>query len=46
MFSLITFALKYEHVSTFEAAHDGSSEDTPTFEVEIKGHLRLQLSST
>ena len=48
------FALKYEHVSAFEDTSDGSSEATPTFEVEIKAplevrtefHLKLQLSCT
>ena len=30
---------KYEHVSAVETAPDGLSEDTTTFEVEIKGAL-------
>ena len=36
-FYLMTFVLKYEHVSAFEGVPDGSSESTPPFEVEIKG---------
>ena len=36
-FCLITFALKYEHVTAVEGAPDGSFENTPTFEVKIKG---------
>ena len=36
---LMTFTLKYEHVSENEGAPDGSSEDTLTFEVKIKGAL-------
>ena len=39
-------ALKYEHVSAGKGAPDGSSEGLPSFEVEIKGELRLQLSCT
>ena len=35
-FYLMTFALKYEHVIALEGAPDGSSKDTPRFEVEIK----------
>ena len=38
-FSLMTFALKYEHVSAFESAPDSSSECIPISEVEIKGVL-------
>ena len=38
-FYLMTFALKYEHVSAHEGAADDSSEGTSTFEVEIKGVL-------
>ena len=34
-------ALKHEHVSAVEGAPDGSSEGTPTFEVEIKGALEV-----
>ena len=30
---------KYEHISAVESAHDGLAEDTPIFEVEIKGAL-------
>ena len=30
---------KYEHVSAVESAPGGLSEDTPTFEAEIKGEL-------
>ena len=41
MFYLMTFALKYEHVSAVEGAPNGSSEDTPTTEVEIKGALEV-----
>ena len=37
----MTFALKYEHVSAFQGVPDGSSEGTPTFEVEIKGVLEV-----
>ena len=40
---LMTFALKYEHVSAIEGASDGSSEDTPTFEVEIKSALEVTM---
>ena len=42
-FYLMAFALKYEHVSAFEGVPDGSSEDTPTFEVEIKGILEVAI---
>ena len=35
----MTFTLKYEHFSENEGAPDGSSEDTLTFEVKIKGAL-------
>ena len=53
-FYLMMFALKYEHDRAFEGVPDGSSEETPTFEVEIKSalevrielHLKLQLSCT
>ena len=53
-FYVMMFALKYEHVSPSEGTPDGSSEETPTFEVEIKSafgvtielHLKLQLSCT
>ena len=40
-FCLITFALKYEHVTAVEGAPDGSFENTPTFEVKIKGALEV-----
>ena len=42
-FYLMTFALKYEHVSAVEGAPDGSSHRTPTFEVEIKGPLEVTI---
>ena len=42
-FYLMTFALKYEHVTAVEGAPDGSSENTPTFEVEIKGALEVTI---
>ena len=42
---LMTFTLKYEHVSVVEAAPDGSSGNTPTFEVEIKGVLKVTIES-
>ena len=53
-FQLMMFALKYEHISAFEGTSDGSSQVTPTFEVEIKAplegrtefHLKLQFSCT
>ena len=35
-FYLMTFTLKYGHVNAFEGAPNGSSEDTPTFDFEIK----------
>ena len=40
---LMTFALKYEHVSAIEGASDGLSEDTLTFEVEIKSALEVTM---
>ena len=43
MFHLMTLALKYEDVSAVESARDGSSEDTPTFEVEIKDVLEVTI---
>ena len=42
-FYLMTFALKYKHVSAFEGAPDDSSEGTHTFEVEIKGVLEVTI---
>ena len=42
-FCLITFALKYEHVTAVEGAPDGSFENTPTFEVEIKRALEVTI---
>ena len=42
-FYLMIFALKYEHVNAVEGAPDGSSEGTPTFEVEIKGELETTI---
>ena len=36
---LMTFALKYEHVSAIEGALNGSSEDTLILSAEIKGAL-------
>ena len=42
-FYLMTFTLKYEHVSAAEGAPDGSSEETPIFEVEIKGALEVTI---
>ena len=42
-FYLMTFALKYEHISAVEGAPDGSSEGTPTFEVEIKGAFEVTI---
>ena len=36
-FYLMTFTLKYEHVSAVKGAPDRSSENTPIFEAEIKG---------
>ena len=35
MFYLMMFALKYDYVSAFEGAPDGSSQGIPAFEVEI-----------
>ena len=40
-FYLRIVAIKYEHVSAVEGAPDGSSKDTPKFEVEIKGALEV-----
>ena len=40
-FYLMTFALKYEHVSALEGAPDDSSKGTSTFEVEIKRVLQF-----
>ena len=34
---LVTSALKYKHASAFLGIHDGLSEGTPKFEIEIKG---------
>ena len=42
-FYLMIFVLKYEHVNAVEGAPDGSSEGTPTFEVEIKGELEATI---
>ena len=42
-FYLMTFTLKYEHVSAVEGAPDGSSQGTSTFEVEIKGALLVTI---
>ena len=42
-FYMMTFALKYEHVSAVEGVPDGSSEGTPTFELEIKGALEVTI---
>ena len=47
----MTSALRYEHVSAGEVVPDGSSEDTSTFELEIKHalevttalHLKMQM---
>ena len=39
----MTFPLKYEHVSEIDGAPDGSSEDTPTFEVEIKSVFEVTM---
>ena len=44
-FCLRTFTLKYEHVSAVESAPDGSSGNTPTFEAEIKGVLKVTIES-
>ena len=35
--------LKYEHVCGVEDGHDGSSEGTSTFEVEIKGAFEVTI---
>ena len=40
---LLDHACKYEHVSAFEGVPDGSSEGTPTSEVEIKGVLEVTI---
>ena len=42
-FYLMTFALKYEHVSAVKGVPDGSSEGTPTFEVAIEFHLKMHM---
>ena len=42
-FFLTGFALKYEHVSVVEGVPYGSSEATPTFEVEIKSRLEFTM---
>ena len=42
-FHLMIFALKYENVNAVEGAPDGSSEGTPTFEIEIKGELETTI---
>ena len=42
-FYLMTFTLKYEHVSAVEGAPDGSYEGIPTIEVEIKGALEVTI---
>ena len=34
---------KHEHVSAVESVPDGLSEDTPTFEVEIKGAIKVAI---
>ena len=41
MFYLVMFALKYDYVSAFEGAPDGSSQGIPAFEVEIQGALEV-----
>ena len=43
MFYLMTFALKYEHVSGFDGAPDGSFQGTPIFKVKIKGALEVTI---
>ena len=42
-FYLMKFALNYEHVSAVEGAANGSSQGTPTFEVEMKGALEVKI---
>ena len=42
-FYLMTFTLKYEHVSAVKGAPDRSSENTPIFEFEIKGAFEVRL---
>ena len=42
-FYLMAFELKHEDDSAFEGVPDGSSEDTPTCEVEIKGILEVTI---
>ena len=34
---------KYKHISAAESAPDGLFEDTPTFEVEVKGALEVAI---
>ena len=43
---LMTSALKYKHVSAFLGVHDGLSEGTPTFEIEIKGAVDVTTEFT
>ena len=38
---LLDGALQYEYASAVYGAPDGSSEGTPTFEIEIKGALEV-----
>ena len=42
-FYLMTFALKYEHISAAEGAPNGLSEGTPTLEIEIKGAPKVTI---
>ena len=41
MFYSMKFALNWEHVRAVEGVPDGSSEGTPTFEVEMKGTFEV-----
>ena len=42
----MTSALKYKYVIAFLGVHDGLSEGTPTFEIEIKGAVDVTTEFT